>query len=81
MDKAAAMSGEPGVMAAVDAPLALLKEMIQGRENVHIGNINSPNQVVLSGSTGAVKDLGKRLREKDTGPPCCRSAWPSTLLS
>ena len=44
-------------------PLDLLKEMIQGREDVHIGNINSPNQVVLSGHTEAVKDLGKRLKE------------------
>ncbi len=31
-------------------------------ENVHIGNINSPNQVVLSGSTGAVRDLGKKIK-------------------
>ena len=37
--------------------------MIQGREHVYIGNINSPNQVVLSGSTEAVKDLGIRLKE------------------
>ena len=63
MDKAAGMHVDPGVMAAVDAPLDLLKEMIRGREDVHIGNINSPNQVVLSGSTEAVKDLCKRLKE------------------
>ena len=63
MDKAAAMDVEPGVMAAVDAPLDLLKEMIRGRDDVHIGNINSPNQVVLSGGTGAVRDLCKRLKE------------------
>ncbi len=63
MDKAAAMHVDPGVMAAVDAPLDLLKEMIQGRDDVHIGNINSPNQIVLSGNTEAVKDLGKRLKE------------------
>src|SRR5664280_3928861 len=44
--------------------LDLLKEMIQGSKDVHIGNINSPNQVVLSGHTEAVKDLGKRLKEK-----------------
>ena len=63
MDKAAGMHVDPGVMAAVDAPLNLLKEMIQGREDVHIGNINSPNQVVLSGNTEAVKNLSKRLKE------------------
>ena len=61
MDKAAAMHVDPGVMAAVDAPLDLLKEMIQGRDDVHIGNINSPNQVVLSGNTEAVKDLVQKI--------------------
>jgi len=64
MDKAAAMHADPGVMEATDAPLDLLKEMIRGREDVHIGNINSPNQVVLSGHTDAVRDLGNRLKEK-----------------
>ena len=63
MDKAAAMHVEPGVMAAVDVPLDLLKEMIHGQENIHIGNINSPNQIVLSGNTEAVKNLGKKLKE------------------
>jgi malonyl CoA-acyl carrier protein transacylase len=63
MDKAAAMHVDPGVMAAVDAPLDLLKEMIQGRDDVHIGNINSPNQIVLSGNTEAVKALCKRLKD------------------
>ena len=63
MDKAAAMHADPGVMAATDAPLALLKEMIQGRDDIHIGNINSPVQIVLSGKTEAVRDLSKRLKE------------------
>lgn len=63
MDKATAMHVDPGVMAATDAPLELLKEMIQGRDDVHISNINSPKQVVLSGHTDATKNLGKRLKE------------------
>jgi malonyl CoA-acyl carrier protein transacylase len=63
MDKAAGMHLDPGVMAATDVPLDMLKEMIQGRDDVHIGNINSPNQIVLSGNTEAVKDLCKRLKE------------------
>jgi malonyl CoA-acyl carrier protein transacylase len=63
MDKAAGMHMDPGVMAAVDVPPDLLKEMIQGRDDVHIGNINSPNQIVLSGNTDAVKNLGKKLKE------------------
>src|SRR4030043_1426938 len=63
MEKAAAMNVDPGVMAAVDAPLNLIEEIIQGREDVHIGNINSPNQVVLRGNTEGVKNLCKRLKE------------------
>ena len=63
MDKAAGMHVDPGVMAAVDIPLDLLKEMLRGQDDVHIGNINSPNQIVLSGNTEAVKDLSKRLKE------------------
>jgi malonyl CoA-acyl carrier protein transacylase len=63
MDKVAAGNIDPGVMAAVDAPLELLKEMIQGQEDLYIGNINSPNQVILSGSTEAVMSLGSRLKE------------------
>jgi malonyl CoA-acyl carrier protein transacylase len=57
------MHVDPGVMAAVDVPPDLLKKMIRGRDDVHIGNINSPNQIVLSGNTEAVKDLCKRLKE------------------
>ena len=64
MDKAAAMNIDPGVMAAVDAPMEMLKKMMQGQENIHIGNINSPNQVILSGNTVTVKNLGKKLKEK-----------------
>ncbi|MFZ3137987.1 MAG: SDR family oxidoreductase [Thermodesulfovibrionales bacterium] len=63
MDKAAGMHVDPGVMAAVDVPLDLLKEMIHGRQDIHIGNINSPNQVVLSGDTEAIRNLGKKLKE------------------
>ena len=62
MDKAAATNIDPGVMAAVDAPMELLKEMMQGQENIHIGNINAPNQVILSGNTETVKRLGERLK-------------------
>ena len=37
--------------------------MIKGVEQVYISNINSPNQVVLSGKTEAVKNFGNRLKE------------------
>jgi malonyl CoA-acyl carrier protein transacylase len=63
MDKVAAQNMDPGVMAAVDAPLDLLKEMIQKVDDIYIGNINSPKQVILSGGTEAVGNLGRRLKE------------------
>jgi malonyl CoA-acyl carrier protein transacylase len=63
MDKATAMNVDPGVMAATDAPLELLQEMIQGQDDVHISNINSPKQIVLGGNTEAVKSLANRLKK------------------
>jgi malonyl CoA-acyl carrier protein transacylase len=64
MDNASGMHMDPGVMAAVDAPLDLLKELIQGRgEDVHISNINSPSQIVLSGKTEVVKNFADELKE------------------
>ncbi len=63
MDKAAAENIDPGVMAATDAPLSLLKEMIQDCNDIHIGNINSPNQIVLSGNTGEMRDFSKKLKK------------------
>jgi malonyl CoA-acyl carrier protein transacylase len=66
MDKAASQQNtDPGVMAAVDAPLDLLREMIQGvAGDVHISNINSPLQVVVSGKTEAVNNFCTRLKER-----------------
>ena len=64
MDKAAAMHVDPGVMAAVDIPLDLLKEMIRDTaEDVHISNINSPSQIVVSGKTDVVRNFCNRLKK------------------
>jgi malonyl CoA-acyl carrier protein transacylase len=63
MDKAAAANIDPGVMAATDAPLDLLNKMIKDDDDIHIGNINSPLQTVLSGNTGAIKSFCKNLKE------------------
>ncbi len=62
MDKACEMNIDPGVMMACDAPLAYLEEVIKGRENVYITNINSPRQVVIGGNTEVVKQLGEELK-------------------
>ena len=63
MDKAAAGHLDPGTMAATDAPIDVLREMLHGRKDVRIGNINAPNQVVLSGHTEAIKNLGQSLKQ------------------
>jgi len=63
MDKAGARHGDPGVMAATDAPLEMLTDMLQGQSDVHVGNINAPHQVVLSGKTDAIHHLGAELKE------------------
>jgi 3-oxoacyl-(acyl-carrier-protein) synthase/NAD(P)H-dependent flavin oxidoreductase YrpB (nitropropane dioxygenase family) len=63
MDKAAGMHVDPGVMAAVDLPPDQLQEMLKGRDDVHVGNINSPNQIVISGHTEAVRYLCKKIKE------------------
>jgi malonyl CoA-acyl carrier protein transacylase len=63
MDKVAANNVDPGVMAAVDAPMDLLEEMINGKEDIYIANINSPNQIVMSGTTEAIRNLGCKLKE------------------
>ena len=63
MDKAAAENIDPGVMAATDAPLNLLKKMIQDCNDIHIGNINSPIQIVLSGNTQEMRNFSKKLKE------------------
>lgn len=82
MDKAAGLQDvDPGVMAAVDAPLDLLREMIQGGAgDVHVSNINSPHQVVVSGKTEAVHDFCTRLISSPNGTrrstvrvPVCRN--------
>ena len=63
MDKAAVANVDPGVMAATDAPLALLQELLQGQEAIHISNINSPQQIVLGGATEELRTFGNQLRE------------------
>ena len=63
MDKAAAGHLDPGTMAATDAPIDVLRKMLHGQEDVRIGNINAPNQVVLSGHTEAIKNLGQSLKQ------------------
>ena len=63
MDRVASVNGDAGVMMAVNAPLDLLNREILERKNIHICNINAPNQVVVGGDTEALNVLGKKLKE------------------
>ncbi|MCA1961422.1 MAG: SDR family NAD(P)-dependent oxidoreductase [Desulfomonile sp.] len=64
MDKACTMHVDPGVMMAVDAPLEYLRELLKGRDDIHITNINSPKQVVLGGNGDIVKEFGEQLKQE-----------------
>ncbi|HMK33423.1 MAG TPA: SDR family NAD(P)-dependent oxidoreductase [Desulfomonilaceae bacterium] len=63
MDKACDMNVDPGVMMAVDAPMDVLREMMESRDQVYITNLNSPNQIVIGGNTEQVKTMGAELKE------------------
>ena len=63
MDKACNLGQDPGIMVATDAPLDLLQEKLQGQDEIHITNINAPDQVVLGGGTTALQALSQALKE------------------
>jgi len=70
MDRVGRSSEDPGVMMAVNAPTHVLDEKISGKAHVFFTNFNSPNQVVLGGSTKPISELADEL-EKD-GYRCTR---------
>jgi len=63
MDKAAALSKDPGAMIAVDAPLELVQRMIEEGYDVFFTNFNSPRQVVLGGGAQDVLALMEELQK------------------
>ncbi|MDI6853084.1 MAG: SDR family NAD(P)-dependent oxidoreductase [Deltaproteobacteria bacterium] len=63
MDKACDLSLDPGIMVATDAPLELLREKLEARKDIHITNINAPNQIVLGGATAPLQSLSEALKE------------------
>jgi acyl transferase domain-containing protein len=78
MDKAAVANVDPGVMAATDAPLALLQEMLQGQDasisaiSIHRSRSSWAAPPENSGI------LATNCESWVTDPPFCGSAWPST---
>jgi acyl transferase domain-containing protein/NAD(P)H-dependent flavin oxidoreductase YrpB (nitropropane dioxygenase family)/NAD(P)-dependent dehydrogenase (short-subunit alcohol dehydrogenase family)/acyl carrier protein len=55
---------DPGTMAAVKADLAAVEATLQGLEGVWIANINSPQQVVITGTQGGMEQALARLRHQ-----------------
>jgi polyketide-type polyunsaturated fatty acid synthase PfaA len=65
MQSAMGPGNDPGGMLAVNHPMDdQLKEMIEGVNQVFVANCNSPDQVVLSGSTQSLDRLRRDLTEK-----------------
>lgn len=62
MEKAAALTPDPGIMVAVDAPPDLLRERTAGSPGVFFTNFNSPRQTVLGGDTRKLRDLVETLK-------------------
>ena len=64
MDKASGLRGDPGTMAAVDAPMAYLEEKLAGTDNVYFTNYNSPHPEVLGGDTDPVLALMEEIKHE-----------------
>lgn len=58
-------SGDPGAMLAVAKPPADLKQLLAAVSGVQIANLNSPEQVVLSGSTAGIARVAEQLGERN----------------
>ncbi|MEW6333983.1 MAG: SDR family NAD(P)-dependent oxidoreductase, partial [Thermodesulfobacteriota bacterium] len=70
MDRVGRSIEDPGVMMAVDAPIGVLEEKISGNEQMFFTNFNSPNQVVVGGSTESLSELARELEKN--GYRCTR---------
>lgn len=53
-----------GAMVAILSNLEMIQEIIKNKENVWISNINSENQIVLSGKKSAVDAVCEEMKEK-----------------
>ncbi len=62
MEKAAALTRDPGIMVAVDAPADVLRERTAGSPGLFFTNFNSPRQTVLGGDTRKLRDLMESLK-------------------
>jgi acyl transferase domain-containing protein/NAD(P)H-dependent flavin oxidoreductase YrpB (nitropropane dioxygenase family)/NAD(P)-dependent dehydrogenase (short-subunit alcohol dehydrogenase family)/acyl carrier protein len=59
-----AAAGEPGAMAAVDAPPEALRELLES-DDIVAANLNAPTQTVLSGARRAIEDAVEWCRKRD----------------
>ncbi len=56
---------DPGAMAAVEATVERVEEELAGRAGVWIANVNAPDQVVITGESGAVERTVAELDRKN----------------
>ncbi|MFK7936936.1 MAG: beta-ketoacyl synthase N-terminal-like domain-containing protein, partial [Saprospiraceae bacterium] len=57
-------TGDAGTMLAVKANLQQVQQEVQNLEDVKIANINSPTQVILGGSTIAIRNAEQQLKQR-----------------
>ncbi|GAA4827398.1 hypothetical protein GCM10025787_01740 [Saccharopolyspora rosea] len=53
---------DPGTMAAVSAPASRVAQLLDGRGNVVVCNVNAPDQTVVGGATAAVREFVEQCR-------------------
>jgi acyl transferase domain-containing protein/NAD(P)H-dependent flavin oxidoreductase YrpB (nitropropane dioxygenase family)/NAD(P)-dependent dehydrogenase (short-subunit alcohol dehydrogenase family) len=61
LDAVAARSADPGAMAAVSAPVEKVAAALEAHPEVCVANHNGPNQVVISGASGALEHVVEEL--------------------
>ncbi|WP_100444514.1 type I polyketide synthase [Glycomyces xiaoerkulensis] len=63
----AADADDPGTMAAVKAGAERVEELLDGRDDVAVCNVNAPDQVVVGGGTDAVRAFVDSCKEAGVG--------------
>ncbi len=64
MAQASEQAVDPGGMIAVDVPREILDEMVELDDNLYFTNFNSPHQIVIGGSTGAIAMFEEELENR-----------------
>ena len=65
MEKASTLVDDPGSMIAVDVPIDELTKLVSDDSELYFTNYNSPRQIVIGGSGGAITELERKLGKRN----------------